>query len=240
MNAIAVLQIDPALVRQALPALDAGDAEAERRRGANGEPVRVRALENATLVHLDAPLTEDPEVLGALLAMRVGDVLAAHAEPRGVPVYPESYALAATTWDAAVAELGDGADWIPLGGGAPALPDLAAMLGPDAAAQFAGFTEHLQSEQGAAMFQQAMQMAQQLAGSGALAGLAEKMSGATTPEEALSQAGADPAMLGGLDLGAMMAQAQSMLAANPDLERQLREQLGGMLGADEGDDDESE
>ncbi len=232
MNAIAVLKIDPELVTAALPAL-----EGERRRGANGEPVRVRALTNAALVHLDAPLAEDPEVLGALLAMKLGDVLAAHGEPRGVPVYPESYALAATSWDAAVEELGDGADWIPLPDAKPALPDLSAMLGPGGAAQLAGFAQQLQTEDGAAMLQQAMQMAQQLASSGALADLAKKMSGAASPEEALRGAGADPVALGGLDLGAMMAQAQSMLAANPDLERQLREQLGGVLGEDDEDDD---
>ena len=233
MNAIAVLKIDAELVRQALPAL-----EGDLRRGANGEPVRVRALDNATLVHLDAPLTEDPRVLGALLVMKVGQVLAAHDEPRGVPVYPESYALEAKTWDAALAELGDGADWIPLDAGAPQMPDLSAMLGPDATAQLAGFAEQLQGEGGAAMLQQAMAMAQQLAQSGALAEMAQKMSGAQTPEEAMSQMGGDPGALGGLDLGAMMAQAQSMLAANPDLERQLREQLGGMMGeAEEGEDE---
>ncbi|MCB9596348.1 MAG: hypothetical protein H6719_26735 [Sandaracinaceae bacterium] len=255
-NAIGVLKIDPALVREALPAVGGDDV----RRGANGEPVRIRALDNATLVHLEASVTEDPEVLGFGLAAQLGELLAAHSDPRGVPVYPESYALTAKTWDAAIEELGDGAEWIALpsagpagfadlgamlGGGAPDLaamfggggaPDLAAMLG-GGGGQLGALAQQLQGPEGAAMLQQAMQMAQQMAQNGSLNELARKMAGATTPEEALAQAGASPAALGGLDLGAMMQQAQSMLSANPDLERQLREQLGG-LAEDEPEEDE--
>ena len=93
----------------------------------------------------------------------------------------------------------------------------------------AAFAEQLQGGGGADMLQQAMQMAQQLAQSGALEGLAAQMAGAASPEEALQKMGAGPdalGALGGIDLSSMAAQAQSMLADNPDLERQLREQLG--------------
>jgi len=236
MNAIAVLRIDPDVVRASLPQ--------------GGESPRIDALENATLVHLGMPLTAEPQALGLRLASLMGDVLALHQEARGVPVYPTSYELKAKTWDAAIAELGDGADWIPVLGTQPAMPDLsgmpdlASMLGAGGAGQMAALAEQLQSSGGADMMQQAMQMMEQLSQSGALAGLAEQMAGATTPEQALQQMGAGPdalGALGGLDLNAMAAQAQSMLAQNPDLERQMREQLGAAgievpgKGEDEGE-----
>ncbi len=228
MNAIAVLRIGPDVVRAALPT--------------GGEVPRIDALENATLVHLGVPLTAEPAALAHRLAGLVGDVLAAHTEPRGVPIYPESYTLRATSWDAAIEELGDGADWIPILESRPAMPDLSAMLGAGGAEQMAAFAEQLRGGGGADMLQQAMQMAQQLAESGALQGLAQRMAGATSPEEALEQMGAGPealGALGGLDLSAMAAQAQSMLAQNPDLERTLREQLGAAgLEAPSGDEDE--
>ena len=67
------------------------------------------------------------------LAALMGDVLAAHDDPRGVPIYPSSYTLVATRWDDALAELGDGADWIPLPAPGAGIPDLGALLeGPGA------------------------------------------------------------------------------------------------------------
>lgn len=227
MNAIAIVRIAPETIRQALPATDEEDV----RRGATGGPVRIRALSNATAIYLGVPLTESPESLGLELATLLGDVLLAHDEARGVPVYPESYALEADSWDDAIAELGDGADWIPLPvpGGA-AMPDLSALLGASGAAQLQGFAKQLEGEDGGALLQQAMQMAQQLAQSGALEGLAQQLAGAASnPKEALANMGMGPDALGamGLDLGAIAKQAQSMLADNPELEAQLRAQLGG-------------
>ncbi|MBX3268652.1 MAG: hypothetical protein KF729_00230 [Sandaracinaceae bacterium] len=225
MNAIAIVKIDPAVVTAALPAL-AGEG---LHRGEDGAPVRVRALEDATLVYLDAPLTEEPDLLGMRLVAKLGDLLLAHLEPRGVPAFPESYALAATRWDAALAELGDAAEWLPLPRAAATMPDLSALLGAGAPAGLAGLAAHLETEAGAAMLEQAMQMAQRLASSGALDDLAARMRAGGDPTAAFSNASAP----GGMDLGAMMAQAQSMLAADPELERMLRAQLGA--DPDDGD-----
>lgn len=235
MNAIAILRIAPDTIRQALPGID------DVREGACGEPVRIRALSNATAVHLGVPLTESPASLGLRLAALVGDVLLAHDEPRGIPIYPESYTLEAATWDDAIAELGDGADWVPLPMPGAGLPDLSSLLGAGGAAQLRGFAEQLQGAEGAALLEQAMQMAQELAQSGALAGFAQQMlGGAQSPEAMLAQMGVGPDALGaaGLDLGAIAQRAQSMLASNPDLERQLREQLGAPPGQPAGDEEE--
>jgi len=237
INAVAVLRIEPSVVEQALVA----GADEGMRVGANGEPVKVRPLGNATLVHLGASIAQDPASLGQRLQALLGEVLVAHDEPRGVPLFPESYSLNAQSWDDAVAELGDGAEWIPLPQAQPQMPDLGAMLG--AMGGMDALSEQLQGAGGAAMLEQAMAMAQQLAQSGALDGLAQQLQGAQSPEDALQKMGAPPDALGGLDLGAMAAQAQQMLAGNPDLEQQLRgafERQAEAPDADAADDDESE
>jgi hypothetical protein len=66
------------------------------------------------------------------------------------------------------------------------------------------------------------------------------MLGGQSPENMLAQMGVGPDALGaaGLDLGAIAERAQSMLAANPDLERQLREQLGAPPSPPAGDEEE--
>jgi len=220
INAVAVLRIDPAMVEQAL----AAGAEKGMRVGANGEPVKVTPLGNATLVHLGASIAQDPRALGSRLEALLGDVLVAHDEPRGVPLFPESYSLVAQSWDDAIAELGDGAEWIELPRAQPAMPDLGAMLG--AMGGMDGLNEQLQGAGGAAMLEQAMAMAQQLAQSGALEGLAQQLQGAESPEDALQKMGAPPDALSGLDFGQMAAQAQRMLQDDPDLEQRLRGAFG--------------
>jgi len=186
INAVAVLRIEPSVVEQALVA----GADEGMRVGANGEPVKVRPLGNATLVHLGASIAQDPASLGQRLQALLGEVLVAHDEPRGVPLFPESYSLNAQSWDDAVAELGDGAEWIPLPQAQPQMPDLGAMLG--AMGGMDALSEQLQGAGGAAMLEQAMAMAQQLAQSGALDGLAQQLQGAQSPEDALQKMGAPP------------------------------------------------
>ncbi|HHH30040.1 MAG TPA: hypothetical protein ENK57_17080 [Polyangiaceae bacterium] len=234
MHAIAVVQVKKAVLFDALRE----GAEANTRVAANGEAVRVDTLSNAVLVHLGIPLTEAPEVLGARLASLLGDLLAAHTDPRGVPVYPESYSLSAASWDDALRELGDGADWVPVRAAAPAMPDLAALLAggmpgggmhgdPMAAlAQLAG-------GDGASLMQQAMQMVGQLAESGALEGLAAQMSAIGSPEDALQQMGVAPEALGGLSLSGMAEQAKEMLKQNPALAQRIESQLGALGNTEE-------
>lgn len=232
MNAVAIVRIEPAMIHQALPALE----DEELRRAPTGEAVRVRALGNATLVHLGMALTEDQQVLGIRLVSLLGEVLAAHDDARGVPIFPESYALEASSWDQAIAELGDGADWVPLPSAPPGLEGMMGALGGGGMDQLAGIAEQLSGGDGAALLEQAMQMAQQMAQSGALAELAQAMGGgAESPEEALRNMGVPPGQLGGIDLGAMAAQAQSMLAANPELEEQLRASFGAGESDEDGD-----
>lgn len=217
-QAVAIVRIDPETVRNALAS--AGD---DRRVGANGERFRMGELGDATLVHLELGIDREPDELAARVRALLGDLLDAHEEARGVPVYPDSYALEADGWDAAIEELGEAADWVKVS--APA-----AMSNPMSEALRAfGVDESALGGQDDVLAA-AMRAAQQMAESGALEQLAERMResmGGVSPEDALRGG------MGGLDLEALTQQAQRMLAENPELEEQLRDALGASDDEDE-------
>lgn len=230
MQAIAILHVDPELAAAAL------------------EGATFTALEDCVLVPLGVPLTSEPAELAIALAEVAGPLVQVHHEPRGVPVFPTTYALAAKRWAAAIEELGEAADWIDPSAAAPmAGLDMGALMGAMGGADMAAFAQHLQGPEGAALLEQAMQMAQQLAQNGGFAQLAQQMGQSGVDPEMLARqmqgGGADSpdltalaeqaqAMLQGADLSSMAEQAKAMLAANPELEAQLR----GMI-EDEDDED---
>ncbi|MEC7521037.1 MAG: hypothetical protein VYE22_14270 [Myxococcota bacterium] len=232
MNAIAVLKVSPSVVFAALP------EENGARRAQNGETVKIEPLEDAVKVHLGVSLTSEPEALAERMDDLLGELLDLHEPTKGVPVYPDSHALAATKWNEVVDELGAAADWIPVQAEDPMQALLGGMGGMDLGAM-------MQQMGGdpAALMQQAMQMAQQLAQSGDLGDLTKMMGGmqggqmpdlGALADQARDMIEKDPGLeqrlqqqmeqMGGLD--AMSAQAEAMLAQNPELAEKLRTQLG--------------
>jgi hypothetical protein len=222
-------------VRGALAAAGGED----QRVGANGEAFRIAALEDATIVHLEVGIGSEPSELAARLRELLGELLDAHDEPRGVPVYPSSYALEARSWAAAIEELGEAADWVKIEedvAGLGGMGDMLRAFGLDPGA-LAGMGQHLGAGAGEDMLAAAMRAAEEMSQQGAFKDLAERMRGMGVPEDPqklLEQMGGP----GGLDLEALAEQAQRMLSQNPELAEQLAKALEGGDGEDDGEDDD--
>lgn len=194
---------------------------------------RVLALDDAAAVHLGVKMTEaSPEALAARLRELVGDeLLARHEHPRGVPVYPASYAPDASTFDALVEELGEAADWIRVDEDAAEEDPFAAMAGllGGAGVDLEALQQQAASGDPNALMQSAMQLAQQLADSGKLGELQEAMSGmlgGVDPRELLAQSGISAEELE-RRVGALDPAALEELGVDQDtLERALAESEG--------------
>jgi len=237
-QAVAIVRIDAGSVRGALASAGGED----QRVGVNGEAFRIAALDDATLVHLEVSIGSEPSELATRLRELLGEVLDAHEEPRGVPVYPSSYTLEARTWAAAIEELGEAADWVKIQeemAGLGGMGDMLRAFGLDAG-DLADMGKQLgAAEAGEDVFAAAMRAAQEMSQRGAFKDLAERMRGMGVPDDPqklLEQMGGT-AGLGamGLDLEALTQQAQRMLSENPELAEQLSKALEG---ADGEDDDE--
>lgn len=227
MQAAAIVRIDAQSVRAALAS-------------AGEEKVRIEALDDATIVDLGIGLGSEPEELAARLRALLGDVLDAHEDPRGVPVYPSTYSLQARAWDAAVEELGEAADWVKVAEGGAMAADVANVLSAfgldpsDVAQMEKAFTGGEDGD----VFAAAVRAAREMAERGVFKDLAERMRSMGVEQDAqkaLERAGADARLAGmGLDLEALAAEAQRMLDENPALEEEIRKAL------EEAGDDEDE
>jgi hypothetical protein len=195
----------------------------------NGDHCRILALEDATIVHLGIPITGE---LGPRLRALLGNLLDAHADPRGVPVYPTSYTLAAKTWDAAVEELGEAAEWVRLENPRAAMADMLGAFGLGAG-EIADIERAVASGDRDQLFSSALRMAQEMADRGDFAELAQRMN-----EQDLGNA-LDPSQLQGMgvDLEALTREAQRMLQQNPELEAQIRAAFGAPEDDENGDDE---
>lgn len=259
-HAAAILHLAPSLVRGALvPHERATSPNGDIRTGANGEPVQVAALSDAAVVHLGISLGAEPSELAERLRALLGELLDEHDEPRGVPIFPASYALEAQSWAEALEELGEAADWVrvhddePAGGMAALLgafgidPGQLGAFGIDPT-QLGGLDGALAGIDRDELFASAMQMAEQMARSGALGDLAARMSvqPARDAEGTRAQAkpGEAPGQAGwgglGLDLGALAEQARELLAADPELEMRLRGAMGVPVESEEAVESDAE
>lgn len=241
-EAAAIVRIEPSRVRDAFAAVEGKE---DVRTGDNGESFEIVALDDATVVRLGISIASEPEELEARLSALLGELLDAHDDARGVPIYPSSHTLEATTWDAAIEELGEAADWILRS--APATGGIGDMLKAFGLGE--GDLKDMEKMLGggdrSALLSSAMRMAQEMAQSGALDDLAKRMrilQGADGGEDqwkALERAHATD-RLGGLDLDELTKEARRMLEANPELEEQIRSALGVAEEDDEEDEGDDE
>src|SRR4051812_1915521 len=73
----------------------------------------VEKLDDAFIVSIGASFAADPEALGEALLHAVGeDTLALHQDPRGVLFIPSVAAPKARSYEAVVAEVGEGGTWL--------------------------------------------------------------------------------------------------------------------------------
>lgn len=219
-NAVALVHIAPAAVKAALdPAPDSQRPELDRPsldavEGADGKVYVIESFDDATAVHLGVPLGYDePDVMGTLVAVALGDLIDEHDDPRGVPMYPSSYTPKATTWEGLLDEIGEALDWAPIEG--PELMD--PMAGVPDMSNLAAMAAQMQAQLPPEMLQHAMDMAQQLAQAGAMGDIQRAM-------QQMMQ-GESPSPMG-LDLAEMARQAQRMLDQNPELQQKLAGQFG--------------
>lgn len=239
INAVAIVHIAPEKVKAALdPA-----PEQERSRlkdealdaveGFDGKVYVIESFEDATAIRLGLPLgSEEPEVMGTLIAVALGDLVDEHDDPRGVPLYPESYEPKARTWSGLLEELGEALDWAPIEGPEIVSPEQGpGAMGPGME-DLASMAAQMQAMMPPEMLQQAMQMAQRLAQSGSMDEIEKAM-------QQMMQGGAPGAGPMGMDLEAMAKQAQQMLDQNPDLQQKLEGQLK-ITDAQLDEDDEGE
>ena len=242
MEAIAILHIDPEATRVPL-----AEAQIERRA-------------DFVKVPLGVPLASEPSALAAALRRVAGAVLEQHSEVRGVPVVPSTMSLQSQTWDEALEEIGELADWIvvadfPAGDGLAGLMSaFAGMAGPGALEKglpdMSQLAAALEGEQGQALLGQALGMAQQLAAEGRLPGLLQALGSASGPggmpavdpqslasalqeqarPEAADLSAQAQEMMRGMNLEELATKAHAVLNSQPDLEKALRERLGAATG----------
>lgn len=215
LEAVAAIKVPPADVKATLAAGEHPVAE----------------LEDATVVRLGVKLTEaSPEQLASRLHELLGGLLDRHDHPRGVPVFPASYAPEATTFDALVEELGEAADWIAID--QPAEDDpMAAMAGllGGAGVDLAALQQQMASGDPSALMDTALQLAQQLADSGKLGEVQQAMAGmmgGVDPREMLERSGID---VGAIErrVASLDAETLQRLGVSPEQMRRALEEAGG-------------
>ncbi|MCA9625762.1 MAG: hypothetical protein KC731_42360 [Myxococcales bacterium] len=223
MEAVAVLQIPyPRVVVMLGQERDAGEGTWVKTQAG---PRKLEELEGGCLFYLGVPVGEvSPSELGLLLRGLLGDLVDRHDDERGVFVFPARARGDAKAVAALVDDVGDLGEWVEVPDALPAelaggmggegmeamLGQVASMMGAEPG-QMAGLWEQAQEMMGdPAMQSQLMAAAQQLMG---------QMGGQG----------------GGLDLGALAAEAQKVLASDPELAARMKDGLGGGKDGDDGD-----
>lgn len=200
-------------------------------------PVRVEPLADAVLLHTEANFGSDLDVLVALVARSVGPQLALHQDARGIFFLPSVSAPKARTYDALIAELGEGGMWAPL---------------PRADADGVGLPEGL-GALGAMLGSMLQQLPPSLRDAASAAARGDMSNLSRVGEELAHKLGQAPpttldmASLGklvadsGIDLSSpvfqqMLAGLQDTLARDPDAVARLAEQLFGRAAGDDPDE----
>src|SRR5688500_12362757 len=119
VEAVVAVRISPSDLREKLGLVPASEIDLEVEpgfevlRGKNGVPVLIRPLEDATLLFTLVSLrgTEPDEVSFAVRQM-LGSELDAHADARGLLVFPDVVEPKATNWAALVDEIEGAGEWM--------------------------------------------------------------------------------------------------------------------------------
>jgi hypothetical protein len=222
IEAVALLRIAPSALEQALgPAGGGGEAQP------GGAGPRWQALDDAVLLFTRMPMREtDPEDIAAAVGELLGEALDAHDDERGILLFPDAAAPRARSYAAAVDEVGDLGEWVPVPDEAPMDGGLGALMG-QLGPQIAAMQQQLLSDPAA--LQAAMAQVS------SLLGVPTDPRGGMPDSTALLQAMGGLGM-GGIDMGAMAAQAQRFVTENPDAAEQMMKSLG--LAQESEDDDE--
>ncbi|PKN48236.1 MAG: hypothetical protein CVU63_05680 [Deltaproteobacteria bacterium HGW-Deltaproteobacteria-20] len=238
IRAVALVHIDPSRVKVAL---DPGPAEERAKlkddrmdvvEGADGNVYFIEAFEDATAIRMGFALGHaEPEVMGTLVAAALGDLVDEHDDPRGIPLFPETYRPKARSWSALLDEIGEALDWAPIEG--TEVMDAGFDMGALQQGDLMSMVAQMQAQMSPQMLEQAMQMAQRLAEGGGMDEL----------QRAMQQMMPDMSSLQGMpmDMEAMARQAQQMLEADPELQQRLAGQLGitdAVLDDDPGSEDD--
>ena len=212
MHALAVVRVPFAKLVEVL-----GTAEGPEDAPADGAwvttpqgPIAVTPLDDGAVVRTGVSAATDPEELGVLLRVVLGDLADAHDDERGVLVIPERARGDASTYAALVEDAADLGDWIELpvaaeGGLEAMMGQVAAMMGNDPS-QMEG------------LWSQAQQLM-------------------ANPDTQARLMEAAQAMMGqmqsgkGLDFGALAQQARQVIDQDPELLARMQAELG------ESDDD---
>ena len=232
MDAVAALHVSLEEAKKTLTESDSGKLT-----GADGVAFRVKALDDGLLVYTGLSLRDtEPEEIAATLRHRLGAVLDAHDDERGVMVFPERVRASGSRYAEVVETLGDLGEWISLDEGEEAdeadeaaPTDLESLM-----SQMMGDPSQMQG-----LWQQAQRMMADPAMQQQLMAAAAQMmggmpGGGEEGEEGEASPGGLPG-LGGLDFGALAAQAQQLMSEDPELVRRLQQQLGGGDDEDEAD-----
>jgi hypothetical protein len=204
---------------------------------------RVDVLTDGVILHTQLDFASDPEELSVSLAAQLGQALFAHEDERGIFFIPSVAAPAATSYDAVIAEVGEGGVW------GPSPAQLAqSMQQTDFGELFGGMLAQLppslmnsaraaMSGDHDALGAMASQLQAMLGGAPALSGLAEQLGGMMQSQE--KPAGEQLAALDQMfasfgaseadqsSLREMVLNMQADLAEDPAKLEQLTKQLLG-------------
>ncbi len=159
--------------------------------GASGRPYTFGFADDCAILSLEEPFGGDLASMGHLVRAALGDLLDEHDDERGVLVFPDMVKPKETRYDAIIVEVGELGEWAP--NVADAVPDLDGML---------GYAQQVMGAMGPDFADVAKSVMKNADVQGMVSGL--------NPEKLVGQDG-------GLDFGALMQAAQSMLAGNPEL-----------------------
>jgi hypothetical protein len=261
IDAVALLHLSTDQLARVLRIEDEGDEGILFR--AMGRTLAARSLEDATCLGLSFRFDTPEATLGSVLRRDLGELIEAHGDERGVFVYPSVAQLEATTYDAALEELGEGGMWITIPPASEArvgprdalgvFQGLAGGLGPDLLGQM---REMMEGDEGAMMQGAMMQGAME-------GGLADFAKGILENEEMRGMLeGMASQLFGGGEvdgdiLGKAREMAEKATAADPELAKraealaksqaeidpEMLAQLAGRLGLsidDDGEDPEED